>query len=70
MSLFQVHRLNADGMLKARALQGEFEAFLASLEAICGVENRDMAIVRTKLQEASFFAKRAMAVRPENQEGT
>jgi hypothetical protein len=42
--------------------------FLNNLEAITGAGGREMAIVRTKLEEAAFFAKRAMATQAENQE--
>lgn len=67
MSLFDVHILNEAGIEKARMIQFEFEGFLEDLEKVCGAEGREMAIVRTKLQEAAFFAKRAVAMHPENQ---
>lgn len=38
------------------------EILLNDLEEYCG-----MALVRTHLQQAAFFAKRAMATRPKNQ---
>lgn len=69
-SLFQVHVLNELGMEKARELQALFENFLGDVELTCGSEGREMAVVRTKLQEAAFFAKRSMAMRPENQAAT
>jgi hypothetical protein len=64
--VFEVHKLNDDGMKKATALQTAFKEFLIELEDICGEKSREMSIVRTKLEEASFFAKRAMAMMPEN----
>lgn len=67
MSLFDVHILNEAGISKAQQIQRDFEEFLEVLENHCGADGREMALVRTKLQEAAFFAKRAMAVRPENQ---
>ncbi len=66
-SLFKVHLLNEIGIGRAQAIQQAFESALAELERLCGTEGREMAVVRTKLQEAAFFAKRAMAEKPENQ---
>ena len=65
--LFRVHMLNAEGKRKATLLAEAFSDLLARVEAV-SPEGRDLAIVRTKLQEASFFAKRAMACDPANQE--
>lgn len=67
--MFEVHRLNETGMAKAELLRIAFQAFMDNLELTCGKDGREMAIVRTKLEEASFFAKRAMAVKSENQAG-
>lgn len=66
---FKVHRLNETGMAKAIHLADGFSDFLSEVEGICGADGREMAIVRTKLQEACFFAKRALAEKPENQDG-
>jgi hypothetical protein len=65
--MFDVHMLNEAGIDKAHRLRNGFEELLIHLEKLCGPDGREMSIVRTKLQEASFFAKRAMALRPENQ---
>ena len=56
-------------MKRAQAIAIIFEATLVALEqpGLCGAGGREMAIVRTKLEEACFFAKRAMAQRPESQ---
>jgi len=51
-----------------KALAGEFHGFLCSLEGMCGTEGREMAIVRMKLEEACFFAKKAMASQKHNQQ--
>lgn len=67
-SMFDVHRLNEIGMDKAHGIQAAFSEALRALEGLCGTDGREMAIVRTKLEEACFFAKRAMAIKPENQE--
>ena len=66
--LFEVHILNEHGRELAKALTGEFYGFLCSIEGMCGKEGREMAIVRTKLEEACFFAKKAMASVPANQQ--
>lgn len=65
--IFRVHRLNDEGLKKAEALAETFTNCLREIEAACGEDGREMAIVRTKLQEASYFAKRAITVRVENQ---
>ena len=67
--MFEVHILNDLGKEKARQLQAVFAHFLDTLEHVCGKDGREMAIVRTKLEEASFYAKRAMAMRPEHHDG-
>ena len=67
--MFEVHRLNIEGMDKAHEIARAFKTLLHDLENIVGAPaSREMSIVKTKLQEASFFAKRAMAQKPENQE--
>lgn len=65
---FTVHRLNAAGLSFAEQVAQVMSRTLNELETLCGAGSREMAIVRTKLQEASFFAKRAVAERPEFQE--
>lgn len=57
---FEVHMLNEAGKTKAGQIAYVFDGLLGSLESICP-EGRLMAIVRTKLEEACFFAKKAMA---------
>lgn len=64
---FKVHKLNADGLAKAKLLADTFTDTIDCIERICGTGGREMAIVRTKLEEASFFAKKAMASQAENQ---
>jgi hypothetical protein len=68
---FEVHILNEVGIAKARAIATAFDDLLENLKNICGfplvVNGREMSIVRTKLEEASFFAKKTMAEVPENQ---
>ena len=65
---FQVHLLNDKGIAKARELGEEFSIFLDKLERLVP-PGRPLSLVITKLQEASFFAKRGIAELPENQQG-
>jgi hypothetical protein len=65
---FEVHMLNETGKGKAVSIAGEFHGLLCSIEGIVGSQaGRELAIVRTKLEEACFFAKKAMANQKENQ---
>jgi len=65
---FEVHMLNDIGKKKATLIAENFTRMLTGLEEICGKDGREIAIVRTKMEEACFFAKKAMAKLPENQE--
>ena len=64
--LFQVHRLNEDGLKKADEIAAAFNNCLNQLRSLC-VEGREFAIVKTKLEEAAFFAKKSMASAAANQ---
>ncbi len=63
---FQVHILNEGGIAKAQKLAALFDNLLNELVAINPTTSREMSLVRTKLEEASFFAKKAMANDPAN----
>ena len=75
--LFQVHKLNETGMAKAKDIAEAFDTLLETLTQpglnghndkmylLCP-EGRYLALVKTKLEEACFFAKKAMASDPEN----
>lgn len=63
---FTVHMLNDEGKEKARKIAVLMSDCLHNLEAVCGSQGREMSIVRTKFEEAGFFAKKAMAVDPTN----
>lgn len=65
-SLFEVHRLNNSGMAKASSIAACFDGLLLQLKTICPDNSREFSIVKTKLEEAAFFAKKAMAKLPEN----
>lgn len=62
---FQVHMLNDAGKAQATQIAEVLSEALNKLEAIVG-SGRELAIVKTKLEEACFFAKRGMASKPEN----
>ncbi len=62
---FQVHMLNDDGKAKATEIAEAFDACLERVLAVCP-PCRELSIARTKLEEACFFAKKAMAAAPGN----
>lgn len=64
---FAVHKLNERGMKEAEAIRMTFDVCLTTLNQICG-PGRELSIVKTKLEEACFFAKKSMASKPENQQ--
>jgi hypothetical protein len=66
---FQVHMLNDQGKTKAESIALAFSGLITQLEQHGLGPSREWSLVLTKLEEACFFAKRAMAQRPENQEG-
>lgn len=60
---FQVHKLTTEGIQQAEDIAFLFDKFLEDLSAYM-YDGRCKAIVTTKLEEASFFAKKAMAKNP------
>lgn len=70
---FDVHRLNATGFEKAIRVSKLFATLLANLDQVPlvspdlkGTGARERSLVVIKLQEAAFFAKRALALDPAN----
>jgi hypothetical protein len=63
---FEVHMLSDEGKVKAHAIARTFDACLNRLTTLCP-QGRHFNIVRTKLEEAAFFAKKAMASETKNQ---
>lgn len=57
---FQTHVLTEEGMAKARKIAEAFDRLTTELSELCE-GGRELAIVHTKLEEACFFAKKAMA---------
>ncbi len=57
---FEVHMLNNDGKSLAIQIAAAFDLLLTKLQSHCP-PGREMSIVKTKLEEACFFAKKAMA---------
>lgn len=64
---FEVHKLNESGFVKVTELANRFDDLLSHLEILCPA-GRELSIVRTKLEESCFFAKKAIANGPENQQ--
>lgn len=71
---FEMHMLNEQGKEKAKKIA---EAFDLLLETLCPSDvrllalcppGRELSLVRTKLEEACFFAKKSMAAVSANQE--
>jgi hypothetical protein len=71
-TLFTAHRLNDGGFEKAQMIEGAFERFLQEgiEELFQGKEpqTREWALAKTKLEEASFYVKKTMALQTENQQ--
>jgi hypothetical protein len=64
---FSVHLLNEQGLAQADKLKRAFEELWGVIESVTPMSSRPKSVVLTKLQEASMWAKRAMAELPENQ---
>jgi len=66
--LFEVHILNEQGKANAKDIATKFDNLLLDLEKVCAdPPGREWSIVKTKLEEACFFAKKAMANKKLNQ---
>jgi hypothetical protein len=63
---FAVHMLNQAGKEKAAAIADAFNWALEKLKMVCPENTREFSICKTKLEEACFFAKKAMASAPGN----
>jgi len=65
---FEVHKLNDVGFAKAHQIAQAYDDLLAKLVTICP-EGRELSIVKTKLEESCFFAKKSVALETAYQEG-
>lgn len=63
---FNVHILNACGILAARAVAEVFSEALDRLDAL-GLNGRERSLTVTHLQTAGFWAKRGIATQPHYQ---
>lgn len=64
---FTVHALNDEGLNAVGHIAATFDLLLDQLNQICPDGGREIAIVRTKLEEACFFAKKAISCTPKYQ---
>jgi hypothetical protein len=64
---FVVHMLDAQGVAKTNAITEAFDVLLTKLEGIMDPTHaaREMAMVRIKLEEACYFATKAVASQPD-----
>lgn len=67
LTLFTVHKLNDVGIARAQNIATAFNRLLEALERECTTNTREFSIMKTKLEEASFFAKKSMAINEANQ---
>jgi hypothetical protein len=65
--LFQTHQLNAGGVVITKNVREDFDALLTNLEKLGALHGREGAIVKTKLEEACFFAIKAVCLFEGNQ---
>lgn len=63
---FEVVSLNKEGIKKAQFVSEEFDSLLSQILTVVP-EGRYLSLVRTKLEEASFFAKKGIAQDSTNQ---
>lgn len=63
---FTSYPLNEAGIEKVNKTRASFDALLESLKTDLK-DGREFSIVKTKLEEASFFAIKGISVNPENQ---
>lgn len=63
---FRVHILNDEGIKKANQIATIFDSALALIESLVP-QGRYLSLMKTKMEEGCFFAKKGMAQDPINQ---
>lgn len=63
---FRTHKLNEQGIERASLIADLYDELLEELKLLCR-DCREFSVVKTKLEEACFFTKKAMASDIENQ---
>lgn len=63
---FTSYPLSTEGFDKVTQTRIAFDALLESLKTLCP-ESREFSLVKTKLEEASFFAVKSISQLPANQ---
>lgn len=60
---FETYKLNETGITKAKEVADKFDSLLLFLELAVwpNDKSREMAIAKTKLEEACFFIKKALS---------
>ena len=66
--LFGTKKLNALGIQTVAEIRLDFETLLCQLHNRLGTSGREVAIVRTKLEEACMYAVKAVSLDPRYQE--
>lgn len=64
--IFLTYKLNNEGKDKVERVRNAFDALLHIIYKNCP-DSRYVSLVKTKLEEASFFAVKAVSAYPENQ---
>ena len=65
--IFSSHRLSNKGVEKAETIRMHFQKLLDEVSKYTTGDERCKAVMRTKLEEASFFAIKSMAADQANQ---
>ena len=64
--LFSSTKLSEEGLTKTARIREAFSSLLYTLEDNCPNANREFSIMRTKLEEASFYAVKSLRNTEEN----